>query len=230
MPNLNTREVLENMFNGTTAIKNQNPRFGQKEYYYINPYLDKQSSPTEKDIAYVDSPDDPNPFLQQQNSMSGLSPNMSTNNTVNNISTSTLSNSRVPRYWETSKEGEQVLNYVKQQEEDIVPNSQNPFSYTWSAIQAGKGILDNNDRLRPQNLSDKYKHALINCEASQYGSGGYDIARAMSWIKEKGDIWTNSNTPDSSQADDYANQIGRLLGTKYPNDNCEMLVQKYIQK
>ncbi len=91
MPNLNTREVLENMFNGTTAIKNQNPRFGQKEYYYINPYLDKQSSPTEKDIAYVDSPDDPNPFLQQQNSMSGTPDTIGTTGLTGNNSLNTTS-------------------------------------------------------------------------------------------------------------------------------------------
>ncbi len=47
MSDLSTREILENMFNGTTAIKNQNPRFGQKEYYYINPYRDKYSSQRE---------------------------------------------------------------------------------------------------------------------------------------------------------------------------------------
>ncbi len=68
MPSLTTREILENQFNGLTPIKRQNPRYGEKDYYYINPNRDRYSSLSDEDIAYVDSPDDPNPFLQQQTS------------------------------------------------------------------------------------------------------------------------------------------------------------------
>ncbi len=242
MPDWSTREILENQFNGLTPIKRQNPRYGEKDYYYINPNRDRYSSLSDEDIAYVDSPDDPNPFLQQQTSTdtTGLTGTSSfrntsslTNDTLslqNNVSTSTLSNNNVPKYWETSKEGEDIFNYVKQREGDIIPTSQNPISYIWSAMQAGNSIRNNNYRLKPQKLSDKYKHALINCDAAQYGSGGYDTARVISWAKEKSDIWRGRNTPDSSQADDYANQIGRLMGTKYPTDDCNTLIQKYIQK
>ncbi len=68
MPDLTTREILENQSNGLTPIKRQNPRYGEKNYYYMNPNRNKYSSLSEKDIAYVDSPDEPNPFLQQSSS------------------------------------------------------------------------------------------------------------------------------------------------------------------
>ncbi len=73
MPDLSTREILESQFNGLTPIKRQNPRYGEKDYYYINPNRDKYSSLSDEDIAYVDSPDDPNPFLQQSSTSNPLS-------------------------------------------------------------------------------------------------------------------------------------------------------------
>ena len=97
----------------------------------------------------------------------------------------------------------------------------------------GKGIGNiyaNYQTIAPIKMSDKYKHAVINCEAAQQGKGGYDIAKLVSWGKELKDVLTGQNTKDSSQSDNYANKIGRLLGTKYPNDNCRIIVQKYIDK
>ena len=34
----------------------------------------------------------------------------------------------------------------------------------------------------------------------------------------------------TSKGDNYANLIGRLLGRKYPNGDCNELIQKYIKK
>ena len=78
--------------------------------------------------------------------------------------------------------------------------------------------------------SAKQIFADINCEAAQYGEGGNDIAKLVSWGKEARDVWTGQNTNDSSASDNYANKIGRLLGTKYPNDDCQVIVKKYIDK
>ena len=70
----------------------------------------------------------------------------------------------------------------------------------------------------------------MNCNAAQFGQGGTDIATLTSNLKEWKDVTLGSNTLDSSQGDQYANQIGRLLGSKYPNGDCDELVQRYIKK
>ncbi len=96
MPSLTTREILENQFNGLTPIKRQNPRYGEKDYYYINPNRDRSSSLSDEDIAYVDSPDDPNPFLQQSsttNPLSSSSSNEMGTDTTGLTGTNSLNNS-----------------------------------------------------------------------------------------------------------------------------------------
>ncbi len=96
MPDLSTREILENQFNGLTPIKRQNPQYGEKDYYYINPNRDRYSSLSDEDIAYVDSPDDPNPFLQQSsttNPLSSSSLNEMGTNKLGLTGTSSLNNS-----------------------------------------------------------------------------------------------------------------------------------------
>ena len=80
------------------------------------------------------------------------------------------------------------------------------------------------------NVTDKYKHAYMNCVAAQYGQGGADIATLASNLREWNDVRTGSNTLDSSQGDQYANKIGRLLGGKYPKGDCDELVQRYIDR
>ena len=136
----------------------------------------------------------------------------------------------IPRYWDTAADGEKVWNYVQQQEGDVKSQSQNMINYLYS-LGAGLGnMYGNYQNFTPIKMSDKYKHAVINCSASQYGEGGNDMAKLVSWGKEARDIWTGQNTEDSSKSDDYANKIGRLLGTKYPKGNCQVIVQKYIDK
>lgn len=136
----------------------------------------------------------------------------------------------IPRYWETAADGEKVWNYVQQQEGNVKPLSQNMFSYGASGVIGGVKTLYNYLTLHPKSYTDKYKHAVINCSASQSGEGGYDLANAFSNFKEDRDISSGGNTLDSSQADQYANKIGRLLGTKYPNGECDEIVQRYINK
>ena len=147
----------------------------------------------------------------------------------NNNQNQTQANN-IPRYWDTAADGEKVWNYVQQQEGNVRPQSQNMFSYGASGVIGGVKTLYNYLTLRPKSYTDKYKHAVINCSASQSGEGGYDLANAFSNFKEDRDISSGGNTLDSSQADQYANKIGRLLGTKYPNGDCGEIVQRYINK
>ena len=136
----------------------------------------------------------------------------------------------IPRYWETAADGEKVWNYVQQQEGDVEPKSQNKLGYGVFGALAIRNMINNKDKLAHQPYTDKYKHALINCKAAQYGEGGYDAANVLSFLKEARDVVTRQNTLDSSFADNYANKIGRLLGTKYNQEKCETLVPRYIDQ
>ncbi|MCX4348526.1 MAG: hypothetical protein OSJ76_01940 [Alphaproteobacteria bacterium] len=88
----------------------------------------------------------------------------------------------------------------------------------------------NFNHYRPLRLNDKYKHAMMNCLASQRGTGallGIDI---LSRLKEKFDVLSGNNTQKESDEDMKANEIGRFLGYKYPEGNCDEMVRKYIRK
>ena len=52
----------------------------------------------------------------------------------------------------------------------------------------------------------------------------------LSRFKEFYDILLKKNTPEESSEDMYANKIGRYLGYKYPQGDCDELVQRYIKK
>jgi len=136
----------------------------------------------------------------------------------------------MPQYWETAADGKQVYDNVIKIEGNYKPQNQNLIDYTASAIKGGTNLISNFSTLKKANYTDKYKHALMNCKAAQYGQGGADSAKLASNIRELGDIVMGSNTLDSSQGDQYANLIGRLLGSKYPQGDCDVLVQKYIKK
>ncbi len=136
----------------------------------------------------------------------------------------------IPRYWDTAADGKKVWNYVQQQEGKVIPAKQNKLAYGVSGVLAIQNMINNKAQLDPQPYTDKYKHALINCKAAQYGEGGYDAANALSLLKEAKDVVTQQNTLDSSFADNYANKIGRLLGTKYKQEKCETLVPRYINQ
>ena len=136
----------------------------------------------------------------------------------------------IPRYWESAADGEKVYDYVVQQEGNLRQPDQNLLDYTTSAIQGGVGLINDYRRLKPLNVTDKYKHAYMNCRAAQYGQGGEDIAESASNLREWNDKRTGKNTLDSSMGDQYANKTGRLLGKTYPEEDCDELVKKYIEK
>ena len=200
-----------NIFNGQTPIKRQNPRPGESAYYRVNPGQNLNTS-TFTSLQTTDIQDNQPLF----NTGQGLNQGQTGNG--------------APRYWETATDGEQAYNNVVKQEGNFTPPNQNIFSYTQSAIQGGMSLAGNFSEMSKMQVTDKYKHAYMNCAAAQYGQGGADIATLASNLREWNDVRTGSNTLDSSQGDQYANKIGRLLGGKYPKGDCDELVQRYIKK
>ena len=144
----------------------------------------------------------------------------------------TLSNTNnvVPRYWESAADGKRVYDYMLQQEGNFTPKIQRPEFYRQSALNAIPNLIQNYYNLKPLKVTDKYKHAYMNCSAAQYGQGGADMAMLASNLREWNDIRTGSNTLDSSEGDQYANKIGRFLGSKYPEEDCDELIQRYINR
>ena len=139
-------------------------------------------------------------------------------------------NGDVPRYWESAAEGKRVYDYMIQQEGNFTPPIQRPEFYQLSAIKAAPNLIQNYNKLAPQKVTDKYKHAYMNCSAAQYGQGGADVAMLASNLREWYDKKVGKNTLDSSEGDQYANRIGRFLGSKYPKGDCDELVQRYIDR
>lgn len=64
MPINQTREMLENIFNGTNPIKRSNPKPGESAYYYLKP--DANAS-TVNQMQKIDIPNQLNPQPQQYN-------------------------------------------------------------------------------------------------------------------------------------------------------------------
>ena len=112
-------------------------------------------------------------------------------------------------------------------EDEIKERTRNSHILDYEALyKLAKGYLDHKN-LREH---DKYKHALINCLASQSGTGGVLESSFLSGLRELYDVKSGKNTLESSHEDDTANKIGRLLGFKYPQGDCDEMVQRYIPK
>lgn len=170
-------------------------------------------------------------FGSQQNTIQNQTPTPW--NAVNNSqqqSVTKQNNNLKPLYWESEEDGKKVYENVVDKEGKFTQPIQQSDLYQLSAIKALINILNNFYKLSPLKITDKFKHAYINCNASQYGQGGEDVARLVSNLREWDDVRTGSNTLDSSNGDQYANKIGRLLGGKYPSEDCNELVEKYIKR
>ncbi len=98
MTNLSTREILDNIYNGKTALRRQHPKAGETPYYYLNPNRKNfYSTPAPEDIANVNSPDEPNPFLQPK-TQSDLS---ATSSTIGSFGLNDITNSNNGLFGET---------------------------------------------------------------------------------------------------------------------------------
>ncbi len=135
----------------------------------------------------------------------------------------------IPTYWDTAYQGKKIFDYVSRVEGLFEPIRQAPSAYLSSLFYAGDKMAKHYSLLKNLALTDKYKHALLNCYGAQYGAAGNFVATGFSFVKEVSDIVLGKNTLDTSLGDNYANKIGRLLGTKYPEEACEDLVPKYIR-
>ena len=167
----------------------------------------------------------PSSYFQNTNQQQ-LNNNLQSNNTGFNSSNST----DIPRYWETAADGKKVYDYMLQKEGNFTPQIQRSELYQYSALSAVPNMVQNYNKLAPQKVTDKYKHAYMNCSAAQYGQGGADVAMLASNLREWYDKKVGKNTLDSSEGDQYANRIGRFLGSKYPEEDCDELVQRYINR
>ena len=199
-----TYNILQGIFNGQTPIQRSNPMSGQSNYYYMKPNQNSYTPLSQMQTVDVPSATTPNPYLREEES--------------------------IPRNWKTAEDGKKVFDFVVKKEGIPTYNKQSPFEYIYSGVVAVPTIINNYLRLKNQKVSDKYKHAVINCSASQYGKGASDMGHIVSGLKEKYDLISGNNTYDESNGDDYANQIGDLMGTKYPNEDCYEIIQRYIDK
>lgn len=139
---------------------------------------------------------------------------------------------QIPYNWNRPEEGKRLLDYVIEKEQrlserNIVENSRNSLYFNYAPWA---GLVTDYFKYKKLPYNDKYKHAVMNCRAAQYGNGGMLSAQVLSGLKEFYDVKSGNNTTDESEADNYANQVGRFLGYKYPEGNCDEMVGRYIKK
>ncbi len=211
MPDLSTREILENQFNGLTPIKRQNPRYGEKDYYYINPNRDRYSSLSDEDIAYVDSPDDPNPFLQQSNSTDNLDKNaLFENSETNNVyqqTTKTFNNYFIPQEAYTDS------NWGKKTAKKLNEYMQNYTSYpgktTTGLLAPFTDMKRNYNDMKNIDLigADNFFHCKANYEAAKRGPWGKIVGKTMSAGRELTGLSCGDSLADIRK-DWHANSMG----------------------
>ena len=91
-------------------------------------------------------------------------------------------------------------------------------------------IVNDARNIYNKKFNDKYKHAYINCLNAQQGTKNILWADYLSRLKEIYDIYSKNNTREESEKDMDANLTGRFLGLKYPDGDCDELVQRYYKK
>ena len=91
-------------------------------------------------------------------------------------------------------------------------------------------IVNDARNIYNKKFNDKYKHAYINCLNAQQGTKNILWADYLSRLKEIYDIYSKNNTKEESEKDMDANLTGRFLGLKYPDGDCDELVQRYYKK
>lgn len=112
-------------------------------------------------------------------------------------------------------------------EEEIAEKTRNSHFINFKALL---GLVNDYFKYAPLSMNDKYKHALINCEAAKRGTGGALIGSSISELKELYDVKSGRNTRQESENDNTANALGRFLGYKYPEKECEEVLQKYLKR
>ena len=91
-------------------------------------------------------------------------------------------------------------------------------------------IVNDASDIYNKKFNDKYKHAYINCINAQQGTKNTLWADYLSRLKEIYDIYSKNNTREESEKDMDANLTGRFLGLRYPDGDCDELVQRYYKK
>ncbi len=98
------------------------------------------------------------------------------------------------------------------------------------ALETYKSIKKNNEILSPQAINDKYKHAYISCIEAQKGGTEAAVVAAGGLYKEYIDQKKKSNTLSENWNDIKADVYGIYQGRRFPNGDCNKLVQKKYKK
>ena len=222
-----TSDISRNIQNVTNQLNNST-NIGQ--VFANSDYTVNTESLVGKPSSYFQNSN--SVFANNNTSNLGNNNTSSTNTTIGQPSNKIQSNTSndIPRYWENSVDGKKVYDYMMQQEGNFTQPIQRPELYQYSAFSAVPNMIQNYFKLKPLNVTDKYKHAYMNCSAAQYGQGGADMATLASNLREWYDKKSGANTLDSSEGDQYANRIGIFLGSKYPEEDCDELIQRYINR
>ena len=93
------------------------------------------------------------------------------------------------------------------------------------AIDGVNDFIENYNDMREANTigADKYFHCMANCEATQRGPAGEDVACIISDTREWVDQNLKGDPPSASAADQVANKHGRSVGPWNTSANCKQI-------
>ncbi len=193
-----SREILDGIANGTTAVKRQNPKFGETPYFYLNPNSDPNSHITDKDIANVNSPNDPNPFLQKENSNGIIS----------------LAN----REWDIVSQMPDRLKSFGQTAYNLITDyngymnspqeykTQDPVSLQNSTLENTANYWKQYNTMKNEKISDINKHQYMSCLAGRDGVTLGLVGLGAGVVKEIGDL--SAKLTDEQKIQAYGGKTG----------------------
>ena len=201
-------------------IPMENPKIkklGDPAYYYFDPRgVTEHTKFKDRKLIGVPTADTPNPALVDKQTQFSL------NNKFNNNGIKYAQNENMHKTFDKMMQNEGMLT-----DKEIADRTRKH-----SIVDLGSIIeaYNNYRQYAPIKYNDKYKHAMLNCLAAQRGTGGLLAVDVLSRLKEGYDIKSKRNTLEESNEDSKANEIGRYLGYKYPNGDCDEMVRQYIKK
>lgn len=185
-----TYNILQGIFNGQTPIQRSNPMSGESNYYYMKPNQNSYTPLSQMQTVDVPSATTPNPYLREgygnsysKNSFEDYS---AENTTDKNLTDKRVENimGAIDQYPTLKKAADEnggltsddirrlaVRTHFLNDGSDVYNIGMDFLKYRFNPLYNG--------------LSDKYRHAMINCRAAQRGIKGVVRADFLSRLKEK---------------------------------------------
>lgn len=122
----------------------------------------------------------------------------------------------------TTQNRDEIVNDFNNQPRDVTVSIGDGFHHFFRNWQ--------DMRSTPQRDDDKYFHCKANCEVTQRGDGGEEVAEDLSDFKEWTDMYLRFRDRKDSERDQEANRFGREGAKKFPGKTCKEICSPHRPK